>query len=120
MNADGPTASSSTDAGRRGRLMIGVRYVLPGLITLAGAIVMTLGSEADLEGGVSIVSAGLVGYLTSWLYRISAYGDGTRQEQEEAARDYLSLHGHWPDESPGRALAEGALLVRDRDAEIES
>jgi hypothetical protein len=101
-------------------MMIGVRYALPGLIVLVGVIVMTLGSEADLEGGLSIVSAGLVGYLTSWLYRVSAYGDGTRQEQEQAARDYLSLHGHWPDEPPGRASAEGTLLVRDHDAEIET
>jgi hypothetical protein len=100
MNADEPTAPSSADPGRRSRLtMIGVRYALPGVIVLAGVIIMTLGGEVDLEGGASIVSAGLIGYLTSWLYRVSAYGDGARKEQEEAARDYLSLHGHWPDDS---------------------
>lgn len=113
MTADGPTAPSSEDPGSRSRLMIGLRYVLPGAIVLAGVIIMALGGEVDLEGGATVVSAGLVGYLTSWLYRVSAYGDGAREE-EEAARDYLSLHGHWPDESPGRASADGrSRLVRD-------
>ena len=85
--------------------MVGVRYGLPGVIVLAGAIIMALGGEVDLEGGASIVSAGLAVYLISWLYRVSAYGDRAREE-EEAARDYLGVHGHWPGEAPGRASAK--------------
>jgi hypothetical protein len=106
MTADKPTAPRSEDPDRHSRLMIGLRYVLPGAIVLAGAIVMAMGGEADLEGGAGIVSAGLAVYLLSWMYRVSAYGDGAREE-EQAARDYLSAHGHWPDEAPGRASAEG-------------
>jgi hypothetical protein len=81
------------------RLMFGVRYVMPGAIVLAGAIIMALGSEVDLEGGADIISAGLSVYLASWLFRISAYHSGERDD-EEAARAYLRAHGHWPDQPP--------------------
>ena len=105
MTVDRPRTSRSQDPGRHSWLMVGMRYVLPGAIVLGGAIVMALGGEVDLEGGASIVSAGLAVYLISWLYRVSAYGDRAREE-EAAARDYMSAHGHWPDEAPGRASVE--------------
>jgi hypothetical protein len=62
-------------------------------------IVMAFGSEADLEGGAGIVSAGLAVYAMSWLYRASVDGDDAREE-EEAARTYFDVHGRWPDEAP--------------------
>lgn len=77
--------------------MTGLRYVLPVAIVLGGAIVMAFGSEIDLEGGAGIVSAGLAVWGMNWLYRASIDGDRVR-EAEEAARDYLDVHGHWPDE----------------------
>jgi hypothetical protein len=80
-------------------LTVGLRYVLPGLVVLGGLVVMAFGSEADLEGGAGIVSAGLAVYAMSWLYRASVDGDSTREE-EEAARDYFDAHGRWPDEVP--------------------
>jgi len=81
--------------------MFVVRYVVPATIVLAGAIVMAFGSEVDLEGGAGIVSAGVAVYLVNWLYRVSAYGDRER-EDEEAARVYLGTHGHWPDQRPAQ------------------
>jgi hypothetical protein len=83
-----------------GWFMIGMRYVLPAAVTLGGAIVMAFGSEIDLEGGAGIVSAGLAIYAVNWLYRASVEGDRVRVQEEEA-RIYLDIHGHWPDESPG-------------------
>jgi hypothetical protein len=80
-------------------LTVGLRYVLPGIVVLGGLIVMAFGSEADLEGGAGIVSAGLAVYAMSWLYRASVDGDRVREE-EEAARDYYGAHGRWPDEVP--------------------
>jgi len=80
----------------RSRLLIGVRYVLPALVTLAGVVVMAFGSETDLEGGASIVSAGLAIYFLNWLFRIGVTGDRER-EREDAAREYFDRHGHWPE-----------------------
>jgi hypothetical protein len=76
-----------------------LRYVLPGIVVLGGLVVMAFGSEADLEGGAGIVSAGLAVYAMSWLYRASVDGDRVRDE-EDAARDYFDAHGRWPDEAP--------------------
>jgi hypothetical protein len=78
-------------------LTVGLRYVLPALVVLGGLVVMAFGSEADLEGGAGIVSAGLAVYAMSWLYRASVDGDRVRDE-EEAARTYFDEHGRWPDE----------------------
>jgi len=93
--------------------MIGLRYVLPAAVLLAGLIVMALGSEADLEGGAGIVSAGLAIYAMNWLYRASVDGDRVRDE-EEAARSFLDTHGHWPDEAPASAPAHTAPHLRPR------
>jgi hypothetical protein len=79
----------------RAWLLLGIRYVLPALVTLCGAVIMAFGSETDLEGGASIVSAGLAIYFLNWLYRIGVTGDRER-DTEEAARDYFSRHGRWP------------------------
>ena len=70
--------------------------MLPALVVLAGLIVMMFGSEADLEGGASIISAGLAIFAMSWLYRASVDGDRERGA-EERARVYFDEHGRWPD-----------------------
>jgi hypothetical protein len=87
-------ASEPTGGMRRWGL-VGLRYVLPVAVTLAGLVIMALGSEADLEGGASIVSAGLAIYFLNWLYRIGVSGDRER-DSDEAAREYFSEHGRWP------------------------
>jgi hypothetical protein len=86
---------SDPDGGLPKWLLNGLRYVLPVLVVLAGAVIMALGSENDLEGGASIVSAGLAIYFLNWLYRIGVSGDRER-DTEEAARDYFAQHGRWP------------------------
>jgi hypothetical protein len=96
--------------------MLGLRYVLPAAVLLAGLIVMALGSEADVEGGAGIVSAGLAIYAMNWLYRASVDGDRTRDE-EEAARTYLETHGHWPEESPISLPATTAAHLGPRSGE---
>ncbi len=76
--------------------MVLLRYVLPAAVVLGGSIVMALGSEADLEGGGGIVSAGLAIFFINWLFRTGAAGDDER-EREDAAREYFDRHGRWPD-----------------------
>jgi len=79
----------------RSRLLVGIRYVLPAVVTVAGVVVMAFGSETDLEGGASIVSAGLAIYFLNWLFRIGVTGDRER-DAEQAAREYYKRHGRWP------------------------
>jgi hypothetical protein len=76
--------------------MVLLRYVLPGLVVLAGIVVMSLGGEADLEGGAGIVSAGLAIWFVNWLFRLGAAGDDER-EREDRAREYFDRHGRWPE-----------------------
>ncbi len=77
-------------------LLTGIRYILPLTVTIAGLAVMAMGSEIDLEGGASIVSAGLAIYFVNWLFRAGATSDRER-EREDAAREYYTRHGRWPD-----------------------
>jgi hypothetical protein len=70
--------------------------VLPAAVILAGIVVMALGSEAELEGGAGIVSAGIAIFFINWLFRAGAAGERER-EREDRARDYYDRHGRWPD-----------------------
>jgi hypothetical protein len=88
------TPHASTPA-RPTWVLVGVRYVLPVVVSLAGIVIMSLGSETDLEGGASILSAGLAIYFINWLFRMGADGDLER-DREDAARDYFDRHGRWP------------------------
>jgi hypothetical protein len=72
-----------------------VRYVLPAVIVLAGIVIMATGGESEIEGGASIVGAGLAVYLVNWLFRMGTSGERER-EREDEARDYYSRHGRWP------------------------
>jgi hypothetical protein len=76
-------------------LLTFVRYVLPAMTVIAGLTFMALGGENNLEGGASIVSAGLAIYLVNWLLRMGADGDRER-DAEQAAREYYSRHGRGP------------------------
>ena len=107
------TEQDSNPHGQATWLTVGLRYVLPGLVVLGGLVVMAFGSEADLEGGAGIVSAGLAIFAMSWLYRASVDGDRTRDE-EEAARDYFGEHGRWPDQAPGAEVRPPARAADER------
>jgi hypothetical protein len=93
----GAPASEEEGDQRGSWLLWGVRYGLPAVVTVAGLVIMAMGSESDLEGGASIVSAGLAIYFVNWLFRIGATGDRER-DREDAARAHYDLHGRWPDE----------------------
>jgi hypothetical protein len=75
--------------------MVLLRYVLPALVVLAGLVVMALGSEAELEGGAGIVSAGISIFFVNWLFRAGAAGERERDREDEA-REYFDRHGRWP------------------------
>jgi len=93
--------SSESDGGesapeQRPWSLVALRYVLPALVTIAGLVVMAMGSETDLEGGAAIVSAGLAIFFLNWLFRAGMAGDRDR-EAEDAAREHFDRTGRWPD-----------------------
>jgi hypothetical protein len=79
-----------------------VRYGLPGGLVLAGFVLLFAAPESTrYEGFAMCVGAGLALFLLNWLFRLGASGDKER-DKEDAAREYLAEHGHWPDEKKRR------------------
>ena len=78
-----------------------VRYVVPGVIVLAGILALILiDSINGLEGfALGIGVAGSI-LLLNVLYRVGVSGDDERDREAEA-RDFYDAHGRWPDEEPG-------------------
>ena len=75
-----------------------VRYGLPALLIVAGFVLLVFAPDSTRYEGFSMcVGAGLAIWLLNWLFRMGAIGDRERDD-EEAAREYLATHGHWPDE----------------------
>ena len=62
-----------------------VRYGLPVLLVIAGFVLLIAAPDSTRYEGFAMC--------------VGATGDRERDD-EEAARDYLSEHGHWPDERP--------------------
>ena len=79
-----------------------VRYGLPAALILAGFVLLvTVNGSLRWDGWAMCVGAGLAVLLLNWLVRFGMEGDKDR-DKEAAARDYLTEHGHWPDEAPTR------------------
>ena len=79
-----------------------VRYGLPAGLVIAGFVLLFAApDETRFEGFSMCVGAGLAVLLLNWLFRVGAQGDRERAD-EEAAREYMAEHGHWPDEKPRR------------------
>jgi hypothetical protein len=79
--------------------VIWLRYGLPGALVVAGFIVLIVADgSVKWDGFAMCVGAGLSVLLLNILFRFGAKGDEERK-QEDAAREYLAEHGHWPDES---------------------
>jgi hypothetical protein len=77
-----------------------VRYGVPGaMLAAAFAILIVRRDATGLEVWAMLTGAALAVLLLNVLFRIGAEGDRERVA-EDAARDYYSQHGHWPDERP--------------------
>ena len=78
-----------------------VRYGLPAGLIVAGFVLLFVAPDSTRYEGFSMcVGAGLALWLLNWLFRLGASGDREREE-EDAAREYMAEHGHWPDEKKG-------------------
>jgi hypothetical protein len=79
-------------------MLLMVRYGLPATLIVAGFVLLvTFNGPLRWDGWAMCVGAGLSVLLLNWLFRLGMEGDKDRDE-EAAARDYLTEHGHWPDE----------------------
>lgn len=80
-----------------------VRYALPAVIFLAGAIVMAVDTDSQrgIEIGAMLIGSALAVLLLNVFFRIGAEGEKDR-DKEEAARAFFDQHGYWPDERRGR------------------
>ena len=87
---------------RKRMLLIGVRYVLPGLIALAGIVTMLAVPDSDtgIEIGAMFLGAAIAVFLLNFFYRMGVSGEVDRDREQEA-RDYFDLHGRWPDDPTG-------------------
>jgi hypothetical protein len=80
--------------------VIYLRYGLPAVLVLAGFVLLFVADDdVKWDGFAMSVGAGLAVLLMNVLFRYGAKGDDERQA-EDAAREYYSAHGHWPDEKP--------------------
>ncbi len=74
------------------------RYGLPILLVVVGFIILLAGNDSvRWDGWAMCVGSGLALFALNSLFRLGARGDAER-DAEEAAREYLGVHGHWPDE----------------------
>jgi hypothetical protein len=87
-----------TDRQPPSKTMIGVRYVLPAVIALAGIVILIVDQTLiGLEGFVLFIGVAGSILLLNVLYRIGVSGDAER-DREEAARTYFDEHGRWPED----------------------
>ena len=75
-----------------------LRYGLPTLLVVAGFVILfAVDGPIRWDGWAMCVGSGLSILLLNALFRYGASGDRER-DAEDAAREYLGRHGHWPDE----------------------
>ena len=83
------------------------RLWLPLTIAVAGTVSIALGHGSlsskstthALESalGVALLIVALIVWMINWMFRMSVDSNRER-DREEAAREYFSEHGRWPDE----------------------
>jgi hypothetical protein len=78
--------------------MRAVRYALPALLFVVGLVLLAIEpNELGLEGLAMATGAALSVLLLNWFFREGVRGDQERA-REDAAREYFTRHGRWPDE----------------------
>jgi high-affinity Fe2+/Pb2+ permease len=87
-------------------VLLAARVGLPLAIAIAGVVLIVIGgpgshhhSPTIAAAGVALLIAALIVWMVNWLFRMSVQSNRDR-EQEERAREYFDVHGHWPDEEP--------------------
>jgi hypothetical protein len=80
------------------RSMLTLRYGLPAVLVLTGFVILAVVDDPiRWDGWAMCVGSGLSILLLNWLFRYGAKGDRER-DAEQAAREYFTAHGRWPDD----------------------
>jgi hypothetical protein len=78
-----------------------LRYGLPIVMLIAGGVLIALGharaNSPIAATGLVLGGLALSVWMLNMMYRWTIESNQDRAK-EEAARDYYSEHGHWPDE----------------------
>ena len=75
-----------------------LRYVVPLGLVVAGLIILFVAPESTRYDGFGLCwGAAFALFVFAQLIRLNTSGSGDR-DREEAARDYYSQHGRWPDD----------------------
>ncbi len=90
-------------------LLAATRLWLPVTIAGAGVVLIYAGQARTGSGlndslaavGVALIITALIVWMINWMFRMSVQSNRER-EREEAAREYYSRHGRWPDDEGGR------------------
>lgn len=103
---DGPIEQQPDPHRRRAReplakSLFTFRYLVPGACVAFGVVYAIVDWPNGAEAFSLFAGAGLSILLLNVLYRMGVEGDHDRDD-EEAARDYFSEHGVWPDEPAKR------------------
>ena len=73
------------------------RYALPFALCAFGTVYAIVDWEVGSEAFSLFTGAGLSILLLNVLFRIGVSGEAER-DREEAAREYFTEHGRWPDD----------------------
>ncbi len=76
-----------------------MRSWIPGTLCLLGIVLLVVSgfSALGVSAFAAFFGAGSATWLTNFLGRLGVSGDEARA-LEQLDRDYLAVHGHWPDE----------------------
>jgi hypothetical protein len=77
-----------------------IRYGLPGLILLAGIVVIAVGTgDIAAAAGIVLIGVSALVFAVNVLARLAISSRNDR-EREQEARDEFSWTGQWPDRPP--------------------
>ena len=80
------------------RSMLTLRYGLPAVLVLTGFVILAVVDDPiRWDGWAMCVGSGSRSCCSNWLFRYGAKGDRER-DAEQAAREYFTAHGRWPDD----------------------
>lgn len=118
----GPRAAGASGERTRAplaKLLFTFRYLVPGALVLFGVVYAIVDWPRGSDAFSLFAGAGLALFLLNVLYRLGVEGDFDR-DAEEAARDYFSEHGVWPDEQSKKPREDRRWRLPDGVATPES